>query len=438
MSLRGFLNNTRFRLDVAVGEALHRLSGLKARRREGRNLELAELEGRVLLSASPVPAVPDLPDSMDWAGLGQADDMGLAQIAESVAALSAQGTDPADLAAEAEGFAKILAPGGEHDTIADLGSQGLRLVDSVAEEYRQLFEDLVPRKDWTPQIEGALTGVRDGIDQVTEALAGHESPVPHQIIAGAADEVARLSETWSDSDHLTVYTEQIAHLQDVATMHLADSQAGQALVEATETLSDGIAAAIAESSPASLVQQYQELATSTLEEWTGNAQILAATPDLSQPLAAAAEAVDQLEEAAGLLAAGVPNISPLLDVSAQADLPAVASALLGPTDPPAASALLSVGIDAPDYEQLIDDYSEWLNDLPVGLPFQESYRDGIQQIGQALAAYNPLDAAQLVTEVTEGAVELGSAWLHSDVLAAYGTHIEALRDTLTEIADLLG
>jgi hypothetical protein len=84
-----------------------------------------------------------------------------------------------------------------------------------------------------------------------------------------------------------------------------------------------------------------------------------------------------------------------------ADLPGVASALLSPTNPLPASELLSFEISPPDYRQLIDDYAVWLDELPVGAPLlPESYRD-------------------------DGAVELGRQWLHSDILAAYGSQIEA-------------
>ena len=100
--------------------------------------------------------------------------------------------------------------------------------------------------------------------------------------------------------------------------------------------------------------------------------------------------------------------------------------------------LVFVDTSAADYQQLLDDL--WSNDDPtreIHVVLLTSDRDGIDQISEALAGYDDLDAVHIVSHGTDAAVKLGSSWLTADNLGAYAGQISDWQDSLTSGADLL-
>ena len=67
----------------------------------------------------------------------------------------------------------------------------------------------------------------------------------------------------------------------------------------------------------------------------------------------------------------------------------------------------------------------------------EADRDGVEQISQALADRQDLDAVHFVTHGEDGVVKLGDTWLDSDNVDAYAGDISGWQDALASEADLL-
>ena len=63
--------------------------------------------------------------------------------------------------------------------------------------------------------------------------------------------------------------------------------------------------------------------------------------------------------------------------------------------------------------------------------------DGIEQISQALAKHDDLDAVHIVTHGTDGAVKLGNSWLSLKNVGGYASDLIGWRDALAIEADLL-
>ncbi|HEX7551620.1 MAG TPA: DUF4347 domain-containing protein, partial [Candidatus Methylomirabilis sp.] len=64
-------------------------------------------------------------------------------------------------------------------------------------------------------------------------------------------------------------------------------------------------------------------------------------------------------------------------------------------------------------------------------------RDGIQQITDALAGHQGIEALHILSHGTAGAVQLGSTWLNAQDLPSYRSAIAGWNSALAEDADLL-
>jgi Tfp pilus assembly protein FimT len=100
--------------------------------------------------------------------------------------------------------------------------------------------------------------------------------------------------------------------------------------------------------------------------------------------------------------------------------------------------LVFVDVQSPDYQQLVDDL---LARAPDGRDIQvvllDAGRDGVQQISDALADYQDLDAVHFVSHGMDGAFKLGNTWLRTGNLDRYASAIAGWRDALSGQADLL-
>ena len=97
---------------------------------------------------------------------------------------------------------------------------------------------------------------------------------------------------------------------------------------------------------------------------------------------------------------------------------------------------VDTGVD--DYETLVDDLrasSSESRTLDVFL--LDANRDGVEQISEILTDYQGVDAIHVVSHGTEGAVQLGDAWLSGETLGDYEHSLAGWSDALSREADLL-
>ncbi|MCA9215240.1 MAG: DUF4347 domain-containing protein, partial [Planctomycetales bacterium] len=100
--------------------------------------------------------------------------------------------------------------------------------------------------------------------------------------------------------------------------------------------------------------------------------------------------------------------------------------------------LVFVDTGAADYQQLVDDLLANHDDSrSVEVVLLDSDRDGIEQITQALADYDNLDAVHIVSHGTDRAIKLGNTWLQLDNLDGYAGEIASWGNSLDVDADLL-
>lgn len=97
-----------------------------------------------------------------------------------------------------------------------------------------------------------------------------------------------------------------------------------------------------------------------------------------------------------------------------------------------ASAIVFIDRSLPDFEQLAAAVKPGTEIILL-----DASQDGLQQIAQALAGRSGVDAVHVLSHGSAGALELGSAHVTLDSLAAYGDAFGTIRAALAEGADLL-
>lgn len=245
-------------------------------------MELAELENRILYSASPMLAemlggadgVWDEPLSDQWPAsfvtderassdrqvtpvLDQSDSPSVQTLlteasatddrsassddASLTSADSNYGTETADAIVDFEGDQLVISP------------KELVFVDTSVPEYEKLLSNLLEEPEDPRFVEVVLLdGGRDGIEQITEELAGHEElDAVHIVSHGAAGQV-KLGNAWLSIGNAEGYAGDLARWGNVLTdgadlllygCDLAESENGQALIEAVSLLTGADVAA---------------------------------------------------------------------------------------------------------------------------------------------------------------------------------------------------
>ena len=98
-------------------------------------------------------------------------------------------------------------------------------------------------------------------------------------------------------------------------------------------------------------------------------------------------------------------------------------AALDLADPVAAEPVQSVELvfvdeRTPDYEQLLAGIGPGIAGQSTVVIMLEADRDGIEQISEALAAYDAVDVVHVVSHGRDGGVQLGATWLDAYTSAA--------------------
>jgi large repetitive protein len=229
------------RTRLAMGELLDRvLSGIAPGHpaTPARALDLSELEERILLSASPVMVVAEMAD----AALTESTVVDGAT-SEALAPASSQAPFSSD---EQSGSSVATNP-------SQVVTRELVFLDTSVEDYQQLLNDLWANDDSSRDIEVVLlSSSRDGIDQISEALASRRDLDAIHIVSHGTDASVKLGSTWLTRDNLAGYVGEIARWGDSLTADadllfygcdLAGSSDGQDLIDSLAALTGADVAA---------------------------------------------------------------------------------------------------------------------------------------------------------------------------------------------------
>ena len=189
------------RTRLAMGELIDRILGGLAPAHSAspaRALDLSELEERILLSASPAMAVAEMADA------AMADSMTIETATAENAVVTPSQSDSSSSSNQRSGSSVSTAP-------SQNVSHEIVFLDTSVEDYQQLLDDLWNNDDPSREIEVVLlSNSRDGIDQISEALAGREDLDAVHIVSHGTDAAVKLGSTWLTQDNLAGYVGEIA------------------------------------------------------------------------------------------------------------------------------------------------------------------------------------------------------------------------------------
>lgn len=224
---------------LAVRELLdrtHRAMRTKEPVLASRALDLSELEDRILLSASPMAVVTDM---INGASVGPM----LADTATVISEFDA-GPDAAlqiddQHLTEQDGSTVSVNP-------FQTASRELVFLDTSVGDYQQLLDDLWSNDDSSREFEVVLLqNSRDGIEQITEALARLSGLDAVHIVSHGTDTAVKLGSTWLNQETIAGYVGEMARwgrsLSGGADLlfygcDLAASSDGEALLESVQLL----------------------------------------------------------------------------------------------------------------------------------------------------------------------------------------------------------
>ncbi len=220
-----------------------------------RALQLTELEDRVLYSAAPVPTSevgPDAGAAQPVVDLHTLIDLG---VDPGLMGMDADhphdGGDAPTLDVQAEESPKLVdaVPTTDHSDVR----HELVFVDSQIEQHSELMDALRENSDPNRVIDiVVLDANRNGVEQITEALAARHDVDAVHVLSHGADGALKLGDTWLHDGNLGAYAGQIAQWHDslasgadllVYGCDLAATDKGLSLIEALHTLTGADVAA---------------------------------------------------------------------------------------------------------------------------------------------------------------------------------------------------
>ncbi|MEO8497833.1 MAG: DUF4347 domain-containing protein, partial [Planctomycetota bacterium] len=337
MTIRSWWIRTRLAAAEVRAAAAHTF---RAHDSSGDFLDMSQLESRILLSASPMPvdAAPaeggdestmqslvsgmmgavassdeirtaddsltlldKISDQVDMTFASDVDVPSAQGVVDELATAVSSTDEPRgqELAASADGPSSVGALAaidaevavstnttgvsilGGNETNAETPQAALRkeiaFVDSQVLDYQQLIDDLQSQSGLDGQFEIVLLDAnRDGVEQISEALAGYHELDAIHLISHGTDGAVKLGSTWLTSDNLAAYAEQIAGWGGALTTDgdlllygcdLAAHAKGQELVDALGALTGAdVAASIDDTGNATLGGNWNlEYATGSIE-----------------------------------------------------------------------------------------------------------------------------------------------------------------------------
>jgi hypothetical protein len=235
-------NDLKTRTRLSMGELVDRVLGGVTPLQlatSSRALDLSELEEHILLSASPVMVVAELGDG------APADSM----FAETATLDLETALFPQS---DASGSGESSSENVTTDP-SQVATRELVFLDTSIEDYQTLLNDLWANDDPSREIEVVLLqNSRDGVDQITEALAERSDLDAVDIVSHGTDSAVKLGSTWLSQDSLAGYAGELARwghsLSGEADLlfygcDLASSPDGEALLESIQLLTGADVAA---------------------------------------------------------------------------------------------------------------------------------------------------------------------------------------------------
>lgn len=126
-------------------------------------------------------------------------------------------------------------------------------IDTSAEGYQQLVDDLLANEDESRQFDVFLLNAdRDGIEQISEILVGFDDVETLHIVSHGTDGAVKLGNSWLSMDNVGGYAGQLVGWRDalaadadllVYGCDLASNEDGQTLIESLSALTDADVAA---------------------------------------------------------------------------------------------------------------------------------------------------------------------------------------------------
>ncbi len=217
MILQELLLRTRLTLNSAMATTVQPFRSASAQQRSPRDLQLGELEDRVLFDAAPAALLPEIPGGALVDSHGQTFDCasGDWDSPDAVAANRQVGVPPLgeDLLTEygaGDEFVAGTTADPRHEATADPRHE-LVLVDTATADYQKLVEDLFAERQDGRQVDVVLLdSQRDGIEQISAALAGYDDLDAVHVVSHGTDRAVKLGSTWLQVKNLEAYAGQIA------------------------------------------------------------------------------------------------------------------------------------------------------------------------------------------------------------------------------------
>ena len=412
-------NDIKTRARLAMAELLDRvMKGITPAHpaTPARAIDLSELEDRILLSASPAVVVAEMLDAAPYNSMSV-----------ETAMVDSRVVTPSQTDSSA---ANQQSNSSVSTDPAQTVSHEIVFLDTSVEDFQQLLDDLWSNNDPEREFEVVLLqNSRDGIEQITEALAGRSGIDAVHIVSHGTDASVKLGSTWLTRDSFAGYVGDIWKWESALSADadllfygcdLAASADGQELIESISMLTGADVAASNDDTGHAIFGADWEL------EY--------AVGQIETQIAFSQDVQDQW---GGLLNTFVVTNTndggAALTQNTTINVSAVNDATVSVTHE-----LVFVDETAPDSQQLLDDL------IAAGDPSRQfevillsDQRGGIAQISEALALRHDLDAVHFVTHGNNHSVKLGADWLQTDDLAQYADQIRDWQNALSADADLL-
>jgi hypothetical protein len=212
--------------------------------------DFAQLEDRVLLSASPTGAFLD-GGAPDGGGDAVAPPNGDNRSNVWTANALDMDSDSANSNSNELGQAwvqelRVEARMVDGVCAKGIATQELVFVDSDTQDYQQRVDDLLSGRDGERHVEVVvLESGRDGIDQITTILSGHENLDAVHLVSRGTDNAVKLGGTWLQVANMDARATQIVTWGDALSpganlliygCQLSTGAAGQALIDGLSVL----------------------------------------------------------------------------------------------------------------------------------------------------------------------------------------------------------
>ena len=240
MLFRKLLLSSRAKLDETLQRVCDTLRSREQRPAPRAALDLAQLEDRVMLSAAPMALV--VPDAVDEP---------VDATFESVAAVPPHVSPSASNESESASQHNLVL---RHELV---------FVDTQAEGYQQLVDDLLAQQDDTRQFDVVtIDSNRDGLRQITDELLKYDSLDAIHVVSHGSSTGVQLGNVWLTLDNIGGYAGDLVKWRGALASDadlliygcdLASSDDGQQLIESLGALCEcDVAASIDDTGNAAL------------------------------------------------------------------------------------------------------------------------------------------------------------------------------------------